>query len=169
MTVPNEPRRAAVYRLYDETGALLYIGSSYDPAKRCEAHRRKPWWPRVVQRTEEWHPNRGVAYRLETEAISTEGPKFNRMGMPVYGAECSRRQQAMADQQRVKCKVAAEALKVRKRTASKWRAAGYCSDRATAEGMLAERAYKEASGAFPNGVEYPSLRAIQMRLARAAE
>ncbi|MET8905759.1 hypothetical protein [Streptomyces sp. Tu 4128] len=36
-------RRAAVYRLYDTDGVLLYIGSVYDPEERCEARRTKPW------------------------------------------------------------------------------------------------------------------------------
>lgn len=162
-------RSAAVYRLYDKGGALLYIGSSYDPDKRCDAHRRTPWWPLVASRTEEWHRSRGKAYREETKAINSEAPRYNRMGTPDYGAECAQRQQAVASTLRVKCKVAADARKIRSKVAAEWRARGYGADRATAEGMLAERAYKEASGAFPNGVEYPPLAAIEQRLARAAE
>ena len=161
-------RPAAVYRLWDAEGNLLYVGSSYDPDKRCAVHRRTPWWPQVAHRTEEWHPNRWVAYRAETKAIHSEAPRFNSMGTPEYGAECSRRQQAMSDLLSVKCKVAAKALKVRSQVAAEWRAKGYCEDRATAEGMLAERAFKEASGAFPKGVEYPPMGAIEQRLARAA-
>ncbi|MCZ4602946.1 hypothetical protein O3S80_03995 [Streptomyces sp. Lzd4kr] len=160
-------RRAAVYRLYDSGHVLLYIGSSYDPEKRCKAHSRNPWWKQVALRTEEWYPNRGKAYWEETKAINAENPRHNRMGTPAYGAECSERQQAMASTLRVKCKVAADALKVRSRVAAKWRADGYSDERATAEGMLAERAYKEASGAFPNGVNYPPLEYIQHWLAQA--
>lgn len=168
-TTQATPRRpAAVYRLWDAEGNLLYVGSSYDPDKRCAVHRRAPWWEHVASRTEEWHSTRGVAYRAETKAIHSEAPRFNSMGTPAYGAECSRRQQAMASRLSVKCKVAAQALKVRSRVAAEWLAKGHCEDRATAEGMLAERAFKEASGAFPNGVEYPPLDAIEMRLARAA-
>jgi predicted GIY-YIG superfamily endonuclease len=160
-------REAAVYRLFSADGTLLYIGSSYSPDKRCAVHARTPWWQEVALRTDEWHPNRSKAYWAETAAISAEAPKYNRMGTPAYGAECSHRQQAMAHTLSVKCKVAAAALKVRSRIAAEWLADGYCEDRATAEGMIAERAYKEASGAFPNGVEYPSLDAIEMRIARA--
>jgi predicted GIY-YIG superfamily endonuclease len=171
VTVPNETRptarKAAVYRLYAADGTLLYIGSSYDPDARCEVHQRKPWWPQVARRTEEWHPNRGRAYWEETAAINTEAPKHNHMGTPAYSAEASRRQQAAASELRVKCRVAAAALRIRTRVAREWLEEGHSEDRATAEGMLAERAYKEASGAFPNGVEYPPLSAVEMYLARA--
>lgn len=77
-------RHAAVYRLYDAEGALLYIGSAYDPDERCKAHRSQPWWPQVARRTEEWHPARGKAYVEELKAIAVEGAKYNRMGAPGY-------------------------------------------------------------------------------------
>ena len=173
MTIPNKAdeakRPAAVYRLYAADGTLLYIGSSYNPDARCEVHRRRPWWREVARRTEEWHPFRGAAYWAETKAIRIESPKFNRAGTPAHNAERSLQQQGTADEQRVKCKVAADALKIRKRVAGEWRAKGYGPDRSTAEGMLAERAYKELSGAFPNGVAYPSLEQINERLKQAEE
>jgi len=77
---PTEERPAAVYRLWDAEGNLLYIGSSYDPETRCQGHRDKPWWPRVASRTDEWHESRGDAYRTELEAIVAEDPQHN-----VYG------------------------------------------------------------------------------------
>jgi hypothetical protein len=43
---PAVDRPAAVSRLYDEAGALLYVGSSFDPEERCKGHREKPWWAR---------------------------------------------------------------------------------------------------------------------------
>ncbi|WNI19200.1 hypothetical protein [Actinacidiphila sp. ITFR-21] len=85
-------RRAAVYRLYNEAGALLYIGSAYDPDHRCKSHHVKPWWPQVAQRVDEWHPSREAAYVAETEAIATERPGRNRISgpgpvrLPVPGA-----------------------------------------------------------------------------------
>lgn len=88
MTVPNETdkasRKAAVYRLYAADGALLYIGSSYDPDKRCEAHYRAPWWPEVARRTDEWMENRWKAYSAETSAIWKEQPKHNLAGTRGY-------------------------------------------------------------------------------------
>jgi predicted GIY-YIG superfamily endonuclease len=96
LTVPNAPSSAsdlmpprwrepaAVYRLWDANGNLLYIGSAYDPDHRCKSHRRKPWWPEVASRTEEWHSSRGAAYAEEMKAIRTEGSKYNSMGTPGY-------------------------------------------------------------------------------------
>lgn len=77
-------RAAAVYRLYDADGALLYIGSAYDPEERCKAHRKLPWWPQVTRRAEEWFASRGKAYREEMKAIAVEGAKHNAMGTPSY-------------------------------------------------------------------------------------
>ena len=86
MTVPNETdsttRPAAVYRLYDDAGTLLYIGSAYDPAKRSRAHRDKPWWPLVVRREDEWHPSREAAYVAETESIREGLPLGNKISGP---------------------------------------------------------------------------------------
>ncbi|MFF5422428.1 GIY-YIG nuclease family protein [Streptomyces misionensis] len=87
----SQQRRAAVYRLYDADGALLYVGSAYDPEVRCKAHRNKPWWPQVERRTEEWHPTRLNAYHAEMAAISTEAPAHNAMGTEAYREECRRR------------------------------------------------------------------------------
>lgn len=84
MTVPNETRKAAVYRLYDAGGTLLYIGSSYDPDTRCEAHHRTPWWPQVARRADEWFENRWKAYSAETAAIWKEQPKHNLAGTRNY-------------------------------------------------------------------------------------
>lgn len=87
MTVPNEAsaaRKAAVYRLYAADGTLLYIGSSYDPDKRCEAHRRTPWWSEVAHRTDEWVESRWKAYSAETSAIWREQPKHNVAGTRTY-------------------------------------------------------------------------------------
>jgi DNA-directed RNA polymerase specialized sigma24 family protein len=75
-------RRAAVYRLYDAEGVLLYIGSAYDPKGRAKAHRAKPWWPLVARREDEWHPSREAAYVAETEAIRAVHPQGNKISGP---------------------------------------------------------------------------------------
>lgn len=77
---------AAVYRLWDAEGNLLYIGSAYDPEHRCKEHRKKPWWPEVASRTEQWFSARGTAYAEEMKAIRTERPKHNQMGTTGYVA-----------------------------------------------------------------------------------
>lgn len=91
MTIPNQtdkPRQAAVYRLYDASGVLLYIGSAYDPEHRLKQHRGKPWWSRVARIIEEWHPDRGAAYAAETSLIKAESPEFNRSGTPSHADRC---------------------------------------------------------------------------------
>lgn len=84
MQQDTAPRPAAVYRLYDEAGRLLYIGSAYDPKERCKAHRSRSWWPDVTHREEEWHDSRVGAYIAELEAIRTEEPPHNLMGTSRY-------------------------------------------------------------------------------------
>lgn len=78
----DSERPAAVYRLLDEAGNRLYIGSSYDPDKRCAGHREKPWWPEVASRTDEWHATRALAFSAELTAIGDEEPRHN-----IYGTE----------------------------------------------------------------------------------
>jgi predicted GIY-YIG superfamily endonuclease len=75
-------RPAAVYRLYDTEGTLLYIGSAYDPKERAKKHREKPWWPQVARREDEWHPSREAAYVAETEAIKDARPLGNKISGP---------------------------------------------------------------------------------------
>ncbi|MFJ6069081.1 hypothetical protein ACIQHU_39330 [Streptomyces tendae] len=72
----SEP--TAVYRLYDATGILLYVGASWNPEFRWEQHRtRKHWAHLVTRRTEEWHPDRPTALAAEKTAIATEKPVYD--------------------------------------------------------------------------------------------
>jgi hypothetical protein len=81
---PAVDRPAAVSRLYDEAGALLYVGSSFDPEERCKGHREKPWWARRsfigwFLGLRGWRPPPGgaAAERERSQASSyrgTEGP-----------------------------------------------------------------------------------------------
>jgi predicted GIY-YIG superfamily endonuclease len=169
VTVPNEAgetkRPAAVYRLFDAEGTLLYIGASYNPDRRCEEHRRKAWGPQIARRTEDWLPSREEAFAVERRAIRAERPRYNKASTWEYIN--ARRAEAAATPE--KWRVAYQANELRHRVVRQLKRFGYGDDRAIAEGMLVERAYKEASGAFPNGVTYPSLEQIEMRFARAAE
>lgn len=163
----SRPQRA-VYRLYDANDELLYIGSSDNPDKRCARHRStKPWWPQVARREVTWHPWR-EAWGVEADAIWHEQPKHNVFSTPEYCARVSARQQANVETQRVKCRIAYRANKIRDKVAQELTAEGVNEDLAMAAGMLAERVYKEASGAFPNGVAYPPMGYIEKHLALAA-
>lgn len=166
-TAQSRPQRA-VYRLYNAAGELLYIGSSDNPDRRWKAHQStKPWWPEVSRREVTWHEWR-EAWGEEASAIWHERPKHNVFSTQEYCARVSARQQANVEVQRVKCRVAYRANKLRDEVAKKLVAQGVNEDAAIAAGMLAERAYKEASGAFPNGVAYPPVDYIEKHLALAA-
>ncbi|MFJ1695689.1 GIY-YIG nuclease family protein [Streptomyces sp. NPDC088252] len=165
MSVPNTPdsRRAAVYRLYDEDGELLYIGSSYDPARRCKDHHEKPWWPQVAQRTVVWHKTRAAAYKKEAKAIKAERPRHNQVSTPEYADRRSRETRARGTSIFV---IAATATILKDRVGRKAMEAGFDSKYAGAVAILAERAYKLASGKYPNGVNHPPLEWVDSMYSR---
>jgi len=66
-----------VYRLYDATGALLYIGCSRNLPARIKAHRCKPWGKSV--RFVLWEPG---DFDLEAYRIRTMAPLHNVRHMP---------------------------------------------------------------------------------------
>lgn len=73
--------RVAVYRHYDATGALLYVGQSKNPAQRLEWCRdsTRLRWPGQVARTIcVWFHSRAEAMDAERAAIKAERPQHNR-------------------------------------------------------------------------------------------
>ncbi len=78
--VPERPEGAvaAVYRLYDAEGSLLYVGCTVDPWTRLRAHRRRqPWWDEVTDAEFIWFPSVDLAADVEQQAIGTERPVYN--------------------------------------------------------------------------------------------
>ncbi|MFD9223844.1 GIY-YIG nuclease family protein [Streptomyces sp. NPDC060064] len=70
--------RTALYRFFDETGALLYVGITNDTDVRWAVHaREKAWWPAVHRSTVEWKATRTEAEIAEAEAIGREAPRWN--------------------------------------------------------------------------------------------
>lgn len=70
--------RTSLYRHFDASGRLLYVGIAKDPAARTEQHRYHSEWFRFVAGTKtEWLANRGQAEVAEREAITSESPVFN--------------------------------------------------------------------------------------------
>ncbi|MGW7435686.1 hypothetical protein [Streptomyces sp. NPDC054849] len=153
----NRERRwrepAAVYRLWDEAGQLLYIGSAYEPEHRCKRHHTKPWWGEVARRTEEWFPNRGTAYVAEMKAIAAERAKYNEMGTPGYRVpqtEGIRRRQELAP---LRQKLISEADTLAYTTASAARQRGVPTAEASKMGALAAIEFMEATGLFTDAVK----------------
>jgi hypothetical protein len=67
----------ALYRLYDESGALLYVGITNMPNVRFATHSLRAWWSEVARKEIEWHPDRRVAEAFEIQAIGEERPRYN--------------------------------------------------------------------------------------------
>lgn len=92
--VPGRPRnrptgRTSVYRLFDASGALLYIGCSYNPTSRWRTHRQlKAWWHEVATTDVVWFETLVEAERAEQEAILTEHPKYNIVHTPLHAKIC---------------------------------------------------------------------------------
>jgi predicted GIY-YIG superfamily endonuclease len=71
-------RRHALYRIFDRTDALLYVGITADLGKRLATHQRnKSWWHEVNNITIEHFSNRSRALEAEAHAIRTENPLYN--------------------------------------------------------------------------------------------
>jgi hypothetical protein len=84
------PNSVAVYRLFNQPGALLYVGISSRPKHRFAQHAAsQPWWYRVSSWTVEWFPDRAAAEAEESRAIVDEVPAYNLAGVPA--AEDERR------------------------------------------------------------------------------
>lgn len=69
---------AAVYRFFDSSGDLLYVGLTNDTDRRFEQHAAlKPWWPEVDRIEVDWFNVRFEAEANESVAIWQERPRYN--------------------------------------------------------------------------------------------
>jgi predicted GIY-YIG superfamily endonuclease len=67
-----------LYRFYDRTGGLLYIGITMNPTARWKQHsQEKNWWTDVANITIEPHQDKGSVILAERLAIINERPKYN--------------------------------------------------------------------------------------------
>ncbi|NUV65673.1 GIY-YIG nuclease family protein [Streptomyces sp. CAI-121] len=80
--------RTALYRLYDATDRLLYVGISNNPRLRWASHAAdKAWWVDVVVREVEWFPERAQAEAEEARLIGSLTPLWNSApGLPSRSA-----------------------------------------------------------------------------------
>ncbi|MFI6140354.1 hypothetical protein ACIBCC_19465 [Streptomyces griseus] len=75
---PSTSERTALYRLYNATSVLLYVGISTYPKTRFIEHAGdKNWWHHVTRKDIEWLDNREAALKAESEAIANERPLYN--------------------------------------------------------------------------------------------
>jgi|SRR5882724_10156737 len=71
-----------LYRHFDESGILLYVGISLNSIYRLSQHKASPWFTLIRRIEIENFPNREDALAEEARAIVLETPRYNR-AMPV--------------------------------------------------------------------------------------
>lgn len=68
----------ALYRFYDALGDLLYVGISWNPGRRWEAHRKTSrWWGEAVRAEVDVYPHEGDALEAEKAWIRNALPTHN--------------------------------------------------------------------------------------------
>ncbi|MFJ4356886.1 GntR family transcriptional regulator [Streptomyces massasporeus] len=76
--MPEPPERSALYRLFDVTDQLLYVGISTNPEERWKTHTMlKSWWNEVAHKTVTWLPSWDEALAQEERVIRDEAPRYN--------------------------------------------------------------------------------------------
>ena len=69
---------AVLYRCFDASGRLLYVGSTSSWKRRMREHQRQSWWWSQMSRVKTIaHPTLESARAAESTAIQEEGPVFN--------------------------------------------------------------------------------------------
>lgn len=67
-----------LYRFFDRSGQLLYVGRTISPANRWRTHERKSsWFDAVASVTRDVFPTADAVDRAERTAIATEAPIHN--------------------------------------------------------------------------------------------
>src|SRR5690606_5214433 len=75
----------AVYRIYDASCELVYIGMGHEPDARVSAHRAdKPWREHIATYEVTWHPNRADAFAAEAKLVKAERPRYNVVHTPTH-------------------------------------------------------------------------------------
>lgn len=78
---PTAPSSVAVYHLYNDARALLYVGITNDPKKRFAQHAKdKRWWWEVCTWEIYWCDTRDEAERYESRVIREQYPAYNIAG-----------------------------------------------------------------------------------------
>jgi len=81
----EDRKNNCLYRAYDDTGVLLYVGISYSIAGRTVQHESgSKWHELAVKITIERFNNRALAIEAEKQAIIKERPIYNKANNPEY-------------------------------------------------------------------------------------
>lgn len=68
----------SVYRCYDSTGRLIYVGCARNWKRRVQNHRTVAWWgDQIADVRHEEFPDKDAALTAERRAIATENPRWN--------------------------------------------------------------------------------------------
>lgn len=98
--------RTELYRHFDASGALLYVGISLSTAQRMGEHRcGSVWWRKVASITIERFSTRKAALDAERKAVQTENPLHN-----VTGKKRGFRTGGSTEDQREPWRVEADAI-----------------------------------------------------------
>lgn len=91
--------RTAVYKAYDEGGALIYVGIARNWGHRWSQHSlRSDFFERVAALKIEWFPSREMACARERQLIDEQRPRFNlRAGIDPVNIGRGRRTPLPAD------------------------------------------------------------------------
>lgn len=74
---PIDDRETTLYRFFDTSGRLLYVGISNDALRRMREHQRRGLVPSDYSMTATAYPDRRSALAAERHAIRTEDPLRN--------------------------------------------------------------------------------------------
>lgn len=76
----------SLYRFYNDTGRLLYVGITKHLPRRLSEHSwSKNWWTEVMRIDVEHFDDRSDARAAELHAIRTERPEYNIADVPTDG------------------------------------------------------------------------------------
>lgn len=79
----EEHREFIVYRCFNGSGDLLYVGQTTEGVKRLRQHEKdKSWWPEVETVRQQKCASREEMNEVELRAIREENPRYNVAGRP---------------------------------------------------------------------------------------
>ena len=90
-SIPNSgpSGQHALYRFFDDTADLLYVGITIDPSARWKKHRQgKHWWHSVRNITIQPCDSREAVLLAEREAIVSERPRYNHVHSVAPSEPC---------------------------------------------------------------------------------